>query len=65
LPQSLDELVTAGYMREIPIDPMTNERSWNAITGEDPNSREGEQGLIDVKSLSTDISSDGTPYSEW
>ncbi len=65
LPQSLDDLVSGGYMRQIPIDPITDEASWNAITGEDPNSTEGEQGLIDVKSLSTDTSSEGNPYSEW
>ena len=65
LPQSLDDLVSSGYMRQIPVDPITNEASWNAIIGEDPNSTEGEQGLIDVRSLSTDTSSEGNPYSEW
>lgn len=65
LPQSLDDLVSANYMREIPLDPMTDERTWNVVTGEDPNSREGEQGVIDVHSLSTDTSTEGTPYSEW
>jgi prepilin-type N-terminal cleavage/methylation domain len=65
LPQSLDDLVSAGYLRQIPIDPVTNEATWNAIIGEDPNSTEGEQGVIDVKSLSTDTSSEGTSYSEW
>lgn len=65
LPQSLEDLVTANYMREIPKDPMTEEATWNTIIGEDPNSREGEQGLIEVHSLSTDTSTEGTPYSEW
>lgn len=67
LPQSLDDLVSAGYMREIPVDPMTNEKNWQVIMGEDPNSTKGEQGVIDVKSASTEASSeaDGKPYSEW
>ncbi len=65
LPQSLDDLVSSGYMREIPVDPMTDEATWNAVVGEDPNSTEGEQGVIDVNSLSTDTASDGKSYSEW
>jgi general secretion pathway protein G len=65
LPQSLDDLVSSGYMREIPEDPFTGEKNWNVVTGEDPNSSEGGQGVTDVHSLSTDISSDGRPYSEW
>lgn len=65
LPQSLDDLVTQGYMRELPKDPMTGETDWVPATGEDPNSTKGEQGVIDVHSASPDISSEGTPYSEW
>jgi general secretion pathway protein G len=65
LPQSPDDLVTAGYMREIPVDPITRERDWNFATGEDPNSSEGKQGLTDVHSSSSDTSSEGTPYSDW
>jgi general secretion pathway protein G len=65
LPQSLDDLVTAGYMREIPEDPMTGERTWNTETGEDPNSDEGAQGITNVHSTSTDTGTDGRPYSEW
>ncbi|HEX8142916.1 MAG TPA: prepilin-type N-terminal cleavage/methylation domain-containing protein [Pyrinomonadaceae bacterium] len=65
LPQSLEDLVTAGYMREIPEDPITNEKNWNIVTGEDPNSDEGAQGVTDVHSTSTDTGSDGRPYSEW
>ena len=65
LPQSLDDLVTAGYMREIPIDPITDHKDWNVVTGEDPYSTEGASGVTDVHSSSSDISTDGTPYSEW
>ena len=65
LPQSLDDLVTAGYMREIPTDPITDHKDWNVVTGEDPYSTEGASGVTDVHSSSSEISTEGTPYSEW
>jgi general secretion pathway protein G len=65
LPQSLDELVTEGYMREIPVDPFTSQKDWAPTTGEDPNSNEGQSGLTDIHSASADVSTEGTPYSEW
>src|SRR4029079_13293281 len=65
LPQSLDDLVTEGYMREVPIDPFTGQKDWAISTGEDPNSTEGEQGMTDVHSASADTSTEGTAYSEW
>jgi len=63
LPQQPEDLV--GYIREIPVDPITNEKDWNWITGEDPNATEGGQGIIDVRSASGEEASDGTRYSEW
>jgi general secretion pathway protein G len=65
LPQSLDELVSAGYMRELPKDPITGQADWTVTTGDDPNSSSGEQGVTDVHSSSSDVSSEGTPYNEW
>lgn len=65
LPQSLDELASEGYMREVPIDPFTGQKDWAITTGEDPNSSEGEQGMTDVHSSSAEVSTEGTPYSEW
>jgi general secretion pathway protein G len=65
LPQSPEELVNAGYLREIPIDPITGERDWNFVVGEDTNSSEGGQGITDVHSSSPDTSSEGTAYSDW
>lgn len=65
LPQSLEDLVAEGYMRELPKDPITGNADWAITTGEDPNSTKGEQGVTDVHSSSTDTSSEGTPYSEW
>src|ERR1051325_671066 len=65
LPQSLDEIVSEGYMREVPVDPFTGQKDWALTTGEDPNSTEGAQGVTDVHSASADTSTEGTPYSEW
>jgi len=65
LPQSLDDLVTSGYMREVPVDPFTGQKEWQQEMGEDPNSLEGGTGLTDVHSLAEDTASDGTSYREW
>jgi general secretion pathway protein G len=65
LPQSLDDLVTSGYMREIPVDPITGQTDWTITTGADPSSSSDEQGVTDVHSASSDVSSEGTPYSDW
>jgi general secretion pathway protein G len=65
LPQSLEDLVSAGYLHEMPVDPMTDKPDWNPVTGQDANSSEGGQGVVNLHSASTDISTDGTPYSEW
>jgi len=65
LPQSIDELVSEGYMREVPVDPFTSQKDWAITTGEDPNSTDGQSGMTDIHSASGDISTEGTPYSEW
>ena len=65
LPQSLDDLVSGGYLRELPKDPITGQADWTIVTGEDTFSSSGEQGVTDIHSASTDTSSEGTPYSEW
>ena len=65
LPQSLDDLVTEHYLREVPKDPITDNKDWNLVTGEDPYSTEGNTGVIDVHSSSPDTSTEGTPYGEW
>jgi len=65
-PQSLDDLVTAGYLRQIPFDPMTKLQNWEpkeedvlmAVDQQDP-------GIDDVHSASSGIASDGTAYSTW
>jgi len=65
LPQSLDDLVSGGYMREVPKDPITDNKDWTIVTGDDPYSSEGGTGVTDVHSSSGDVSTEGTPYSEW
>ncbi|HEX2268096.1 MAG TPA: prepilin-type N-terminal cleavage/methylation domain-containing protein [Pyrinomonadaceae bacterium] len=65
LPQSLEELVSEGYMREVPVDPMTGQKDWVPKMGEDPNSPDGGQGMTDINSNSAETSSEGTAYSEW
>jgi general secretion pathway protein G len=65
LPQSLDDLAAAGYIRDIPIDPITGEKDWVVEMGEDPTSLSGEQGVTNVHSASPDASTEGKPYNEW
>lgn len=67
-PQSLQDLVTEGYLREIPKDPMTNSaETWNEIPSEnDANNPAAVAGIKDVKSGSEDVSPlDGSKYAEW
>jgi len=65
-PQSLDDLVSGGYLRQIPTDPMTRQSNWEvvqedvmmAVDQQDP-------GITDVHSASNATASDGTAYSTW
>ncbi len=62
-PQALDDLVSEGYLREVPIDPITNSRdTWELVIETGPT---GESGLFDVRSGSDDTSLAGMPYKEW
>ena len=66
LPQSLDDLISAGYMRDKPTDPITDTKEWSPVMGDDVSSSEpGVQGLVDIHSTSGETSTEGTPYSEW
>jgi general secretion pathway protein G len=65
-PASLAALVEAGYLREIPEDPMLGRAEWEEVFAEfDPERPEQEPGIYDVHSLSGGVGSNGTPYSEW
>jgi general secretion pathway protein G len=65
LPSSVDELVEAKYLREKPYDPISEKQEWDEIQGEDPNSSEGEQGLVNVKTLAPGEDVNGKPYSDY
>ena len=65
LPQSLDDLVQGGYLREKPVDPITEEAEWEEIQGEDINSPNGGQGLKDVRSKADGEDSTGKKYEDY
>ena len=65
LPKDIEELVTAKYLYERPVDPIHDGTEWNEIQGDDINSAEGGQGLKNVESLAEGADSDGTPYSKY
>jgi general secretion pathway protein G len=65
-PQSLDDLVSAGYLREIPVDPVTRTRDWHAdYEGVLLSVDQTATGITDVHSSSDAVSLEGTPYSSW
>lgn len=66
-PQSLEDLVREGYLRQIPVDPMTGSNTTWRVIMEDAmaSANQAEPGIFDVRSGSDKISLDGTPYSEW
>ncbi|HTG18075.1 MAG TPA: type II secretion system protein [Blastocatellia bacterium] len=65
LPTTLDDLVTAGYMHDIPVDPTTGDKDWVVDMGEDTISREGGTGVVDVHSNSAGQGSDGKAYKDY
>ncbi len=66
-PQTLNDLVSDGYLRQIPIDPITGTAdSWKIIMEDASNTvNQSEPGIFDVRSGSDKTSLEGTPYSEW
>jgi general secretion pathway protein G len=66
-PQTLQDLVMDGYLKQIPMDPMTgNADSWKLIMEDATNTvNQTEPGIFDVRSGSDKVSLEGTPYSEW
>ncbi len=66
-PQALDDLVQAGYLKQIPNDPMTGSNSTWTVDQEDSLMSVDQQdpGISDVHSGSSGTSSDGTAYSAW
>jgi general secretion pathway protein G len=66
-PQSLDDLVSAGYIKQIPKDPFTGSADTWTTDQEDVLLSVDQQqpGIVDVHSGSSQNSTEGTPYSSW
>jgi general secretion pathway protein G len=66
-PASLDTLVSDGYLRRIPEDPITKATdTWQAVPAEpEPGNTSSDPGIYDVKSGATGTSLDGSNYSDW
>ena len=65
-PQSLEDLVTAGYIKSVPKDPITNEPDWVTVQEDTLMAIDQTQpGVVDVHSASGNTASDGTVYSSW
>jgi general secretion pathway protein G len=66
-PASLAALVEDGYLRQIQADPITRAADWVEVPAEaEGGGTSSEQpGVYDVRSASSGVSMNGTPYSEW
>lgn len=66
-PASLDALVSDGYMRAIPQDPITKSAdTWQTVPAEpEPGNTSAEPGIYNVKSGAPGTGLDGTSYSDW
>ena len=66
-PSSLDALVSDGYMRKIPVDPISKSTdTWQTVPAEaDPANPSAEPGIYNVKSGATGTSLDGSAYADW
>jgi general secretion pathway protein G len=66
-PQSLDELVTSGYLKTMPIDPMTHRSdTWVGDRSDQyQNVDETATGINDVHSSAQQLSTDGSLYTTW
>jgi general secretion pathway protein G len=66
-PQTLQDLVQEGYLRDVPMDPMTGSNTTWRIVMEDAlqSVDQTEPGIFDVHSGSDKTGLDGTPYADW
>ncbi len=66
-PDTLQDLVTEGYLRQVPQDPMTGtDQTWKVIMEDTPiGGSNSTPGIFDVKSGSDKTALDGTLYSDW
>jgi general secretion pathway protein G len=66
-PASLQTLVSEGYLRSVPLDPITRSNdTWSTIPSEpDPSQPTADTGIYDIKSGSEGTALDGSRYSDW
>jgi competence protein ComGC len=65
-PQTLDDLVTAGYLHQLPNDPMTGHPDWATEQEDSTNALDPQQsGIFRVHSASTGTALNGEAYSTW
>lgn len=66
-PTGINQLREAGYLRQIPEDPMTRSRdTWQSENeAPDPDNPDAEVGIWRIRSASTDVGENGIPYNEW
>ena len=66
-PTSIAQLKDQGYIRDIPLDPMTQSKdTWvTEFESPDPDSPDAEVGIFRVRSGSTDMGENQIPYNEW
>ncbi len=65
-PQSLDDLVSAGYFRQLPVDPMTGKADWVPEEEDSSNALDPQQsGILRVHSASTGTALNGEAYNTW
>jgi len=66
-PQSLEDLIQEGYLKTVPVDPMTHSKdTWVTDTSDAMHSLDQtEPGIDDVHSGSSEVGTDGQPYSAW
>jgi general secretion pathway protein G len=63
-PSNLQELVSAGYLREVPKDPMCSDCEWNQVPAP-PDDTNSAGGVGDVKSTAPGEDSNGKPFTDY
>ena len=64
-PASLETLVEEGYLRVLPVDPLTSQSDCVTVEAEPEGDSTEPAGIYDVHSASPGTSLSGTPYAEW
>jgi len=65
LPQSLDDLISSGYMREVPKDPITDNKIGTLSPATTLIRARAARASLTCIAHPSEVSTEGTPYSEW